>query len=161
MSGKVLQINIKGKTPGDRGLPKSPVNSIKISKGGLEGDYNVYRHDILSDDPDSAVLLMPIETIRELNEEGWPIKPGDIGENITTIGIPYSKMTPEKKLEIGDVVLQISRACDPCDNLYLLPYVGKEKGPRFLKVMMGRRGWYARVIKEGRISNADEVREVI
>jgi MOSC domain-containing protein YiiM len=160
MKGSIHQINIKGKNPGSRGLPKRSVDNVRILKEGLEGDYNVYRHEILSDDPDSAVLLMPLETIAEVNKEGWPIKPGDIGENITTSGIPYSELTPAKKFRIGDeVLIQISRACTPCDNLYLLPYVGDEKGPDFLKVMLGRRGWYARVLQEGTVRKGDEIRE--
>src|SRR5579875_4096017 len=84
MLGEVYQINIKGRVAGARGLPKHPVESNTILKTGLEGDFNVYRHEELADDPDSAVLLMPLETIAELNKEGWPIKAGDIGENITT-----------------------------------------------------------------------------
>ncbi len=160
MKGDIYQINIKRKNPESRGLPKRSVDNIQISKEGLEGDFNVYRHEMLSDDPDSAVLLMPLETIEELNKEGWPIKPGDIGENITTKGIPYSEMIPAKKLRIGDeVILQISRACTPCANLYILPYVGDEKGPSFLKVMLGRRGWYARVIQEGTVRKGDEIRD--
>jgi MOSC domain-containing protein YiiM len=161
LQGDIYQINVKGKNPGSRGLPKHSVDNVRILKEGLEGDFNVYRHEILSGDPDSAVLLMPLETIEELNDEGWPIKPGDIGENITTCGIPYSELAPAKKLQIGDaVLLQISRACTPCANLYLLPYVGGEKGPDFLKVMLGRRGWYARVLREGTVRKGDEIKEI-
>ena len=137
-----------------------PVNSIMVSKGGLEGDFNVYRHEKLDDDPDSAVLIMPLETIEELNKEGWPIKPGDIGENITTRGIAYSRFIPGKGVRIGQAELQISRACDPCANLLLLPYVGEGKGNQFLKVMFGRRGWYARVVREGRVKKGDEITAV-
>jgi MOSC domain-containing protein YiiM len=157
LSGTVYQINIKGRVHGSRGLPKAPVVSATVNKEGLEGDFNVYRHEKLDDDPDSAVLLIPLETIQQLNTEGWPIKPGDLGENITTLGIPYGNFSPEKTLSLGEVEVQISRACEPCTNLYLLPYVGKEKGPRFLKTMLHRRGWYARVIKQGTIRKGDQI----
>jgi MOSC domain-containing protein YiiM len=157
VTGKVFQINLKGKTPGARGLPKTSVESTQVSKRGLEGDFNVYRHEKLADDPDSAVLIMPLETINQLNREGWPIKPGDIGENFTTTGLAYNGFSIGKEVAIGNVKLQISRACDPCTNLYSLPYVGPQKGPLFLKVMMGRRGWYARVTKEGRVSKGDNI----
>jgi MOSC domain-containing protein YiiM len=46
----------------------------------------------------------------------------------------------------------VSKACDPCTVLYNLPYVGVERGPEFLRVMMGRRGWYARVLQGGMVS---------
>ena len=132
-----------------------PVESASITKNGLDGDFNVYRHEELDDDPDSAVLLMPLEMLEELNREGWPIKPGDIGENITTTGIPYQDFAPGRRFAIGGAEVQVSRACDPCDNLFLLPYIGRERGPEFLKAMLGRRGWYARVTREGRVRKGD------
>jgi MOSC domain-containing protein YiiM len=48
-----------------------------------------------------AILLIPLETIEELQGEGWPIKPGDIGENFTTEGIPYSSFAPESIIKSG------------------------------------------------------------
>jgi hypothetical protein len=84
LPGRVHQINMKPLTQGERGLPKKPVKEVQVTKAGLDGDFNKYRHEKKNDDPDSAVLLMPLETIRQLNEEGWPIRPGDIGENFTT-----------------------------------------------------------------------------
>jgi MOSC domain-containing protein YiiM len=151
----VQQINVKSFVPGERGLPKKPVDSAHVSFAGVEGDFNVYRHEERKDDPDSALLIMPIEMIRELNSEGWPIKPGDLGENFTTDGIPYGSFAVGKVFTAGEVRFQISRACDPCDNLFLLPYVGQSRGPEFLKVMLGRRGWYARVLKEGLVRAQD------
>ena len=155
MMGRIYQINVKPRTRGARGLPKVPVDSVSITTNGLEGDFNVYRHGELDDDPDSAVLLMPLETLEELNREGWPIKPGDIGENVTTTGIPYDEFAPGRRFTLGSAEVQVSRACDPCDNLFLLPCVGRERGPGFLKAMLGRRGWYARVTREGRVSKGD------
>ena len=159
MAGIVQQINVKPLTPGERGLPKRPVDSAFVSHNGLRGDFNVYRQEELKGDPDSALLLFPIETIRELNSEGWPIKPGDLGENLTTKGIRYTDFSPGKKFRMNDVSVQISRACDPCTNLFLLPYVGGSKGPAFLKVMLGRRGWYARVLAEGWVKQGDAITE--
>ena len=159
MYGLVHQINVKPKVPGQRGLPKTPVDSAFISHKGMQGDYNVYRQEEREGDPDSAILLFPMETIRELNAEGWPIKPGDLGENLTTSGIKYQDFAVGTRLAIRDVRLQVSRACDPCDNLLLLPYVGATKGPAFLKLMLGRRGWYARVLAEGSVTKGDSITE--
>ena len=160
MAGTVVQINVKPKSNGERGLPKSPVDSAVVARGGVVGDFNVYRHEELADDPDSALLIMPAETLMELNAEGWPVKPGDLGENLTTSGIPYEAFSVGKTFAAGGVRFQISRACDPCDNLYLLPYVGRARGPKFIKAMLGRRGWYARVLGGGRVSRGDTVGEV-
>ena len=32
-----------------------------------------------------------------------------------------------------------------------LPYVGVERGPEFLRIMLGQRGWYARVLQGGTV----------
>lgn len=155
----ITQINVKPNAPGERGLPKKPVRRANVTKAGVEGDYNKYRHEELADDPDSALLLMPMEMIDQLNSEGWPIKPGDLGENFTTKGIPYDAFVVGRKFIAGGVHLQISRPCDPCDNLFLLSYVGESRGPEFLKSMLGRRGWYARILDEGAVRTGDTIAE--
>lgn len=159
MEGFVYQVNVKPETTGEHGLPKRSIAGAMARRTGLEGDFNRYRHEEQADDVDAALLLMPLETIRELNAEGWPIRPGDLGENLTTEGIPYASLAPGKTYTVGGAEIQVSRRCDPCDNLYLLPYVGEAKGSAFLKVMLGRRGWYARVLREGRIRRGDAIVE--
>jgi MOSC domain-containing protein YiiM len=158
--GRVYQLNRKPQTPGQRGLPKLPVDTVVVTRDGLEGDFNVYRHETSQDDPAMAVLIMPLETIEEFNREGWPVRPGDIGENITSIGVPYAAYAPGHRFEVGDGVLEVTKPCTPCDNLYLLPYVGAERGPAFLKATLDRRGWYAKVLREGRIRKDDPITRV-
>lgn len=158
--GEIQQINVKPQTDGEHGLPKRRVDSAFVTRAGVEGDFNVYRHEERQDDPDQALLIMPIETIRELNSEGWPIGPGDLGENFTTSGIPYEAFGVGKVFAAGGSRFQVTKPCDPCDNLFLLPYVGASKGPGFLRVMLGRRGWYARVLEEGQVKTGDHLTEV-
>ena len=155
MNGKVLHINRKPKTPGEFGLPKPEVERARITAEGIDGDYNDFRATKKGNHPDMALLLMPIETIRELNEEGWPAKVGDLGENIVTEGILLNAFEPEMKFDIGGAQIQISYECDPCYKLHSLPYIGEERGPEFIKTMMGRRGWYARVLEPGDIAVGD------
>ena len=45
MDAVVQQINVKPKTGSERGLPKLPVDSASVTGSGVEGDYNVYRHE--------------------------------------------------------------------------------------------------------------------
>jgi len=156
--GEVRQINVKRETSRERGLPKQAVDHVLVKRTGLVGDFNKWRHEEAHDDPAMAVLLMPIETIRELNGEGWPIRPGDIGENFTTSGIPYNRFAPGKRYKIGKAVIRVTKPCDPCDNLYLLPYVGK--GTDIVKAMYERRGWYASVEQEGEVLKGDTIEEL-
>ncbi|MGA7860516.1 MAG: MOSC domain-containing protein [Thermoplasmata archaeon] len=160
VQGLVRSLHRKPETRSEHGLPKPVVPEIRIVPGGVEGDFNRFRHEEQHDEPNQAVLLMPVETIRSLNAEGWPIHEGDLGENITTEGIPYKEFHPGDKFRVGGATLEVSKPCDPCTNLYLLPYVGETKGPGFLKTMLHRRGWYASVAREGRIHTGDAIERV-
>ena len=157
--GEIYQINVKPETVGERGLPKRPVDSVTVTRAGLVGDFNRYRHEEEHDNAKMAVLIMPLEMIQQLNSEGWPIKPGDLGENFTTKGIAYEKFAVEKKYAIGEAIVQISKVCDPCSNLYQLPYVGKTNS-HFVKTMTGRRGWYATVEREGLVRKGDQIKQL-
>jgi len=156
-SGRVIRLGVKPRTPGQRGLPKPAVPRVRVALAGVDGDYNVWRQEERAGDPDYALLLLPVETIEALNREGWPVRPGDLGENITSSGIPYDSFTPPARLRVGGVVAEVSKACDPCDNLILLPYVGSARGPEFLRTLIGRRGWYARVVEPGEIRTGDAI----
>jgi MOSC domain-containing protein YiiM len=158
VDGRVVALHRKPEVAGERGLPKPAASELEVDARGVKGDFNRYRTEKLSGDPDSALLLLPQETIRELNVEGWPVAPGDFGENVTTEGIPYASFRPGSTWQLGSVVATVSRACDPCNFLYLLPYVGEKKGPAFLKTTLGRRGWYARVVTPGRVRVGDPIR---
>jgi len=41
--GEAYQINVKSETPGERGIPKRPVDSAWIKHEGIVGDFNKYR----------------------------------------------------------------------------------------------------------------------
>ena len=155
--GVVLQLNRKSSTPGERGLPKRPVAEAEVTSRGVAGDYNVYRHDVAHDDPAMAILIVPRETQEDFVREGWPVQPGDLGENITSRGIPYADFAPGRRFRVGTAVLEVTKPCTPCDNLFQLPYVGPDRGPEFLKVTLDRRGWYAKVVVEGRVREGDPI----
>jgi MOSC domain-containing protein YiiM len=152
MPGRVLQVHAKPQTPDRNGLPKPAVPALEVGALGARGDYNNWRTREVPGDTDQAILLLTTEVIEALNREGWPVKPGDFGENITLTGVTEASLRPGVRLRVGEVVLEVSKACDPCTQLYALPYVGKEKGPAFVRTTHGRRGWFARVILPGRVA---------
>ena len=155
--GTVLRLGAKGEKPGERGLPKPEQLRARFTVEGVEGDYNLYRQTNKHGDPEMAVLILPVETLERLQAEGWPVQPGDVGENVTSSGIAYDALRPPRRAKIGEAMVVTSRPCDPCDNLFLLPYVGRERGPAFLKAMLGRRGWYARVLHPGWVRRGDPI----
>jgi len=156
-TGRVVRLGAKSRVPGEHGLPKPELALAHIGREGVEGDYNLYRQTKKGGDPEMALLLMPQETLDELRREGWPVEPGDLGENVTTSGIPYAALRPRRRLRLGSVIAETSRPCEPCDNLFLLPYVGRVRGPEFLKTTLGRRGWFATVLEPGIVRKGDPI----
>jgi MOSC domain-containing protein YiiM len=157
MTGIVLRTSIKPRTPGQRGLPKPSVPSLEVTPRGAVGDFNNYRAGQMPDDLDQALLLLTEEVLHDLQSEGWPVQPGDLGENLTLAGVPERMLAPGVTLRIGDVLVEVTLACDPCTTLYGLPYVGRERGPEFLRRLNGRRGWYARVLQPGLVTPGSPV----
>jgi MOSC domain-containing protein YiiM len=149
--GRVIQLNLKSKKGRARGLPKRAVPELSITRDGVAGDFNRWRTENAGGDPDQAVLLLQEETLAELRTEGWPVLPGDLGENLTLTGLPPDSLQPGARLRLGEVVLELSKACDPCTILYSLPYVGVDRGSAFLRALQGRRGWFARVLHGGMV----------
>lgn len=76
---------------------------------------------------------MTSEKIKELNQEGWEIKYGDIGENL----IDYDAFQPGKRFRIGSIEIKITKACSPCLNLGALEYIGKGRIDRFMETLKG------------------------
>lgn len=142
---RVVQVNVSPQG----GLPKLPVSGpVWVRRTGVEGDYNRYRATRLKGDPDSAVLLIPMSTIRLHASQGFPVGPGSMGENFTLEGIDEGAMAPGQRWRLGGATVEISRACTPCNELDVY-------GPDLIKKAMGRRGWYARVLVEGPVHAGD------
>lgn len=158
--GLIYQLNRKPQIAGERGLPKKPVDKVHVTAYGMEGDFNNYRHDRKAGTLDRALLVLPKETLEQLAREGWPVQPGDLGENITTQGVLYDALQLESRYQAGEVLLQITEICNPCKNLALLPYIGEERVTEFMKAILGRRGWYARVLQEGVVQKGDAFQQL-
>ena len=146
---RVVQLHLKLREGRARGLPKRAVPQLTITTDGVEGDFNRWRTEKANGDPDQAVLLLSEEILVALREEGWPVQAGELGENLTVAGLPLDALQPGVQVKLGGVVLEVSKACDPCTVLYTVPYVGVKRGPEFVRTMMGRRGWFARVVQGG------------
>jgi len=139
MQGTIYRLNVKPEILGERGLPKLAVESVEVRREGVVGDFNRLRHEKKGDNPDRALLLMTLEMIKQFNREGFPVEPGDLGENILTRGIPYVCYDVGKQYRIGeDVVIEISEPCIPCKHLAVLDYVGARKVEKFIETTLGR-----------------------
>ncbi len=161
MQGKIVRLSIKNhdkfKETGHVGLPKMEVPEAEITVAGVADDYNHYRKTRNDNTPNHAVLIMTTDMMEQLEKEGWPVRPGDLGENLTVEGLAYDFFEVGKKFLAGEVQLEITQKCAPCNNLSALPYVGEEKVMEFIETMKNRRGWYAKVLKEGIVKKNDSI----
>lgn len=155
MNPFVFQINIKPISKENIGLPKEKIQQSKLNFNGLENDYNHYRYKKKQIDPKMALLIISHDLIKNYNQNGWPVKAGDLGENLTIKNLIYSSIKPHQKYQIGNTKIQITFQCDPCRKLRFLPYVGNSKINQFIKFLRGIRGWYAKVLETGTISQND------
>ena len=157
MKGIIYQINVKHRIEGELGIPKRAVECAQLYKHGFEGDYNVFRTRWKFGTLNRAVLLLPIERLIELDSTKWPVKPGDLGENITTKGISYDLFSIGQRYQIGRAVIEITEQAKPCKHLKVLDYIGESNLKRFVHDLLGRRGLYAKVITEGLVTKKDEI----
>jgi MOSC domain-containing protein YiiM len=151
VQGRVVQLHAKPREGRARGIPKPAVSQVTITPDGVEGDFNRWRTEKAKGDPDQAVLLLSGEILADLRREGWPVQPGELGENLTLADIPNDALQPGTRVRADEVMLEVTKPCDPCRILFTLPYVGTKRGPEFLRIMLGRRGWFAKVLQGGTV----------
>ena len=49
-----------------------------------------------------------------MRAEGHPIDPGNAGENVCISGIDWSAIRPGVRIELGEVLAEVSAYADPC-----------------------------------------------
>lgn len=134
------------------GIPKQPRNLGCVSFAGLAGDeHNHPKHNHIL----QAICLQDEETMEDLIKEGFALKPGATGENLLVRHLGVNKLEIGVILEFsGGVILELTKIRKPC-------YVLDSIDPNLKEVIVGRCGFYAKVLREGIIepSNTILVRE--
>ena len=105
---------------------KEPALSIRLIAGlGVEGDAHagetVKHRSRVARDPTQPNLrqvhLIHAELLDELNAAGFTVKPGDMGENITTRGLDLLALPTGTRLTTGDALIQLTGLRNPCVQL--------------------------------------------
>ncbi len=106
---------------------KTPVTEVTVVKNlGIKGDAHygttVQHLSRVKADPTQPNLrqihLIPSELFDELKQQGFIINPGDLGENITTIGIDLRHLSVGTKLHLGkEVILELTGLRNPCHQI--------------------------------------------
>ncbi|HRY08151.1 MAG TPA: MOSC domain-containing protein [Hyphomicrobiaceae bacterium] len=124
------------------GVPKQPVPAAEVEQDGLVGDgHNHEKHRR----PHRAVTIQDVELLEVLRDEGYPVGPGVMGENLTVRGLHVQQMTPGDRLSFEDgPVLELTEPRRPC-------YVLDSIHPTVQQAAVGRCGFLARVVTTGRL----------
>lgn len=144
------------------GVPKYPALMAEVTPLGLAGDR--HNNPQIHGGPEKAVLLITSEGLEELKQSGFPLYPGALGENITTVGLDRRAMRLGQRYRIGEIIVELSKMRQPCSNL--TPYgdgIGKAvfdaqvKDGDHTSPRWGLAGFYARVVQTGTIRPGDPI----
>jgi len=140
----VTQVNVS-----NGGMPKLPVLLGMVTKDGLAGDWQKNRK--YHGGPDRAVCLYSEELYAEMRADGVEAGNGAFGENFTTRGLDLRALDVGSRLRVGaDCVIEITNVRQPCRQL-------KQWDERMPKLIAGRSGWMAKVVREGVVKPGDPI----
>jgi MOSC domain-containing protein YiiM len=108
-------------------MQKAQQESIRLLEGlGVEGDAHlgktVKHRSRVAQDPSQPNLrqvhLIHRELHEELQEKGFDIAPGQMGENITTAGVPLLDLPKGTHLHLGgEAIVEVTGLRNPCVQL--------------------------------------------
>ncbi len=126
-------------------LPKAAIpQAVLVTGKGVEGDRHFGRH------PDRAVLVVGLSAYQLAAQSGIALPWGALGENILLDLDPHG-LPEAARVEIGTALLELTTVCTVCDSLSVFDL-------RLPKVLYGRRGLYARVVRGGLVRPGDPAR---
>lgn len=127
------------RAPKKRAPMEELAETLAVENVGLEGCAHAR--------PQSKrqVLLMDEETLA-----AFGLAPGIVRENVTTEGLDVNGLAVGQRLRIGDVELQVSLVCDPCQQIEALR-------PGLQAAMQAKRGMLCKVLRGGKIHRGDEI----
>ena len=148
--GRLAHINVNPQG----GVPKHPVPSAQVAAEGVRGDKQRDRR--FHGGPERAVSLYALERIAALQAEGHPIAPGSTGENLTIEGIDWGGLSVGDRLQIGQLLVEITGYAAPCNNIAGSFADGLSKRIS-QKLHPGWSRLYARVLAEATVRAGDQV----
>jgi len=106
---------------------KAPRQSVRLVAGlGVDGDAHagvtIKHRSRVRRDPTAPNLrqvhLIAGELLDELRRRGFPVAPGDLGENVTTAGVDLLALPAASRLRLGPrAVVEVTGLRNPCRQL--------------------------------------------
>lgn len=163
--GAVAEVHLSA----DHAFSKQAASYIRIIAGhGVEGDAHagetVQHLSRVRADPTQPNLrqvhLMHSELFGELAEKGFMVRPGDLGENITTSGVDLLALSRDTLLHIGEnAVLKVTGLRNPCAQIdAFAPGLLKEVAVKTPQGIVRKAGIMCIAVTTGEVSAGDEIR---
>jgi MOSC domain-containing protein YiiM len=149
---------------------KQEKSSLNLLQGlGIEGDAHmgatVKHRSRVATDPSQPNLrqvhLLHMEMIEDICSKGFDIKPGNVGENITTHGVDLINLPRHTRLHVGStVILSVTGLRNPCSQLdnfqagLTQAFLGKSADGKLIR----KAGIMAIVLERGIVCQGDEIR---
>ena len=137
---KVISVNISDR----KGIPKTPVDEIKLIPGGIVGDAHFAPGK-------REVSLLAKESYDRFEKLGLGkvcLKHGIFGENIVTEGIELHTMNVGTKMKIGDALLEVTQIGKEC---HAPCHIARTVG----SCIMPNEGIFVKVLEKGIIKSND------
>ena len=112
------------------------------TKGVLEDKY-------YNKNTDRSVLITSLDSYKIAKENGIDVAYSALGENLLIDYNPYH-LKPGARIQIGDLILEISQNCTLCNSL-------AKADASLPKLLKDDRGIFAKVIKGGTIVKSDNI----
>ncbi|HKL25479.1 MAG TPA: MOSC domain-containing protein [Desulfuromonadales bacterium] len=140
MSGRVVAVCISAQ----KGEKKTPVESVELRpEHGIVGDAH-------AGDWHRQVSLLAMESIRKMQKMGLKVDSGDFAENITTEGLDLIHLPLGARLNIGEVLLEITQIGKECHNRCEIFHQAGD-------CVMPKEGIFGRVLKGGHVQTGDAI----
>ena len=164
VAGRVVAVSLSG----THTFSKLIQPSIRLLAGlGVEGDAHegttVKHRSRVARDPTQPNLrqvhLIHAELHDELASQGFVVKPGDMGENITTRGIDLLALPTGTRLRVGSAVVEVTGLRNPCVQIdrfqpgLLAAVVGRDEAGEIVR----KSGVMSIVIQDGDVRPGDAV----
>ncbi len=163
-SGRVVAVH----RAQDHEFSKTTVESITLLAGlGVEGDAHmgarVKHRSRVARDPMQPNLrqvhLIASELLVEVEAKGYDVSPGDLGENITTVGLDLISLPVGTSVRIGDAILALTGLRNPCVQIGEIAeglqgeMLGRDDDGKLVR----KTGVMAVVIRGGKITAGDTI----
>ena len=137
--------NLLGIFISNGGVPKTPVQSVKIDYQGLVGDnqHDKKHHGGVM----RAVCVLEDKILKKLQTEGHPISPGSTGENLL---VSRYDLKIGSIFSLGEVELEVVSAATPCKTIRDSFTNGDFKRLSHKKYP-GDTRWYCKVLRTGNV----------